>query len=91
MLLNFPERLNKRCPVDMKEDFAGSNSEQVNQHYVSYLAEWARAGTAWHSRQRRSTSSFAAGKSFMNSTPRPAYKGHSVTAPSSPPVGCRDP
>ena len=44
MLLNFPERLNKRCPVDMKEDFAGSNSEQVNQ--LRFLSR--RMGTCWY-------------------------------------------
>src|SRR6267143_229135 len=79
------------CPIDMKEDFAGSNSERVNQHYDSYLAESALDAAAWYSRQRRSTSSPAAGRSFTNSTLRPAYNGNSVTAPSSSRVGCRDP
>lgn len=38
---------------------------------------------AWHSRQRRSTSSPAGGRSLTKSTPRPAYNEHSSTLPSS--------
>ena len=50
------------------------NSEQITQQFIS---ESATAGDVWHSCQRRSTSTSAAGKSLMNSTPMPAHKAQS--------------